>query len=201
MFEAVLRIEFLLCEKPTLHGARGGPPPGDRLTVNFRAKLYAADAELQRRKLGRTMQAIPSLRTIGDRLCGYSDQKMHAVSSAVGQAWIDWLEKSRDTMFGLSTWQMARNLGVDDWYATLYRFESQAVHASDFNRFLHTEEGGGITPTLYPDTEATTLPIRVAAGLVIKGADLVNCRFRLPHNETIRRLGADLEKRLAGEPD
>lgn len=188
MFEAFLRVEFLLCRKPP---ALGRSAPKDRLTVSFRAKLYVLEDAIRLEKYVRMLKGNAELRSHGAQLEVESGQRLTEASTLVGQGWMDWLRNR--TMFGLSTADMARELGWDDWYVGLYRWESRGVHASDFEQHLASDEHGMITPTLYPDTETTTLPIRMANELLLATSDLVNERFRLCYGEPIAQLRDSLQ--------
>ncbi len=195
MFEAFLYIEFLFCKSPPALGSPRAPAPNDRLTVNFRAKLYLLEDAIQRDKYVRMLIANPALRSYGDPHQAGFDRGLKEVYKAVGQDWVDWrLNRRNRTMFGLGVEEMARRLGWKDWYDAVYRAESRGVHGCDFDRFLANEGKGVCTPKLCPDTETTTLPIRLASDFLVAAAQLVNDRFRLGQGAVIRRLHGDLVK-------
>ena len=123
-----------------------------------------------------------------------SHQRLSEASNLVGQGWIDWLKKTRGNMFGLSVEAMARKLGYQDWYDGVYRFDSGGVHACDFEQFLAAEEQGVITPTLYPDAETTTLPMRMGGEVLLAATELASERFRLSYSQRIGELRDSLQK-------
>ena len=186
MFESLLVVLFLLRQKVVFkHGNR--KPPKDRLSVDFRAALYAAKQALNCQKISQAWLETPGLKRDGKKLKQRGDEQVAEARRVIGSDWIGWLKKGN--MFGLSVEVMAKNLGLCKWYQSIYRLQSSGVHAADALHHLECDESMKmITPKLEPNCDSTTGPIHIATEWFVLATDLINRRFGLGHDEEIRSI-------------
>ena len=189
-FEASLVTLSVLRRRIRLNDGKRKPPTprGRRLSVDFRANLYAADVVLKRRKMIQSWLATPGLRRRGKKLEKYVNEDLEKARRAVGDDWIKRLQSG--IILGLSVEVLSRNLGFATWYSAVYRPQSWKVHGADASEHLDWDEAfETITPNLGPDTKDATLPLFLANQLFMRVTDLINDRFQLGHSRAIRRIG------------
>lgn len=186
MFESSLVVLFLLRRRVVLRDGRRLPPtpPKGGLTVKFRAKLFAADQALKEQKKVSAWLRTPGLKRHGKKLERFVNDWVDEEEKRLGAAWIRWLK--RGNVFGLNIEVMARNLGLERWYAGIYRPQSSKVHASDAIDHLGWDDAlAMITPKLEPDVDSTTDPLHLANVPFLMATDLINARFRLGYDDKI----------------
>jgi len=188
MFEVGITVRGLLQESLEL------PPnaPAQQPSIKMRAKLIAAKGFVEDEKWLRLAQK----ETKCDVPTGAHDaaaSRVQAVENQIGTAWIEWIRKG-NSHFGFSVFELARRVGMDDYYHSLYRIQSTGVHSSDLDRFLVAcgdESTGGDTHAdyrLFPDCDSPPAALSLASELVCITLLVVDDHFGLKLREQIEEL-------------
>ena len=185
MFEALLRLEFILCKSPPV---LPNSPHTPRLTVNFRARLYFAEGAVDLDKRSRMLKKHTAFRSRALALKAQADRYVGTITQDVGREWIDWLRSQKRPMFGAGVEWMANGLDKGDVYDSVYRFESASTHACDLEEFLEPDEDGNAVPRLSPDVRMATRPLLMSTEFLLIAIGLVNDRFRLGYEQSIEAL-------------
>jgi hypothetical protein len=190
MFEVVLVVLGLLAQDFEL---RCGAPER-RPTVGLRAKLVLAKMAIDREKYARMVEKGTAL-VLSTTARQNADTWVKDAESALGPQWIEWVRKHKD-YFGLRVGDLAKRLGLDEYYEVIYRIQSGALHASDLDEFIVSsdEESNGshqeLECRLLPDCESAPITLLLARQLVCVTLLEIDRHFGLELEERIKALSA-----------
>lgn len=143
MSEAVLAINFVLLprfipkEKVKGKIVRVKLPFGQRLTRQFRAKLFVAHILLSNNRLIDQIAETRGIRRLGKQLKKKSDvDVLKECENIIGKDWLQRLTKYPFTYSGLNISNLSRSLGAERWYNTIYSIQSEHVHSTDVDNYF-----------------------------------------------------------------
>lgn len=187
LFEATLQMLFVT--KKNVNRRRGWKsapkPPRGSYSMEFRAELYLARTILDDRKRLNVWKQTPGCRRIARKLERPVNELVRASESDIGRVWMRWLCEESQGAFQVET--MAWNLGLERWYAAVYRPQSSIAHAADATRYVEaSDEPGMLDVRLAADVAGAAGAIRLAIALVGRAMEAMNGRFALEFDQTIR---------------
>ena len=189
MFETLLRVSFVLRPGEAFQPKKGLPGWTESCSpsVDFRAMLYVAEVAIRDEKYVRSAKKPPRWKGEFQASHDVAQTRLDKATAQVGAEWMDRLQNG--SMFGLSVIDMARDLDLEWYYDVVYRALSGKVHASDSFDLLSTDESARVvTVNLAPDTDSTTIPLRMAMDLLLEAATVMGEPFKLNCGKDIKRL-------------
>lgn len=183
LFETMLAAQFLLLRRVRLKRGEKKTAipmvPGKPLTTKFRSQLYIANSVFNGSKFARGLAETQGLkrklkkstRQETDLMTQDWEQKLGAV----------WSKRVKENGYaGVKVIDLARSLGYETLYPSMYRPASEGVHATDALRHVRIdEETGEIFFKLAPDREGVANTLRFASLLLFKILDISDERLGL----------------------
>ncbi len=182
MFEVVLVIRGLLSEGLELPKRS----PEQRPSVELRAKLVLAKMAIDRKKYSRTNPSLSSTAMQN------ADTRVKDAKSLLGPQWFECASKW-EGWFGFRGRDLAKKVGLEEYYDVVYRWQSSSHHASDLDHFvLFADEGfegsdQKVESRWFPDCELASSPMELARELVRLAMLEVDRHFDLKLRQEIMR--------------
>ena len=194
LFESMLQTFFVVKRNVRLRRGWENTPkrPRGGFSMEFRAKLYLAHNALNEQKRLNVWKNKRGLKRAARPLSQPVAEMLQYAESFVGAAWMAWLRDKNKSFDAFKVETMSDNLGLSRWYNGVYRRQSTVTHAGDALTHLYP----GNTPMeidahLGAGIERATEPLHLANALFGRAAEVINARFRLGLDKTMKDLSVE----------
>lgn len=217
MFEALLALQYVLkVRKPILADGKpisevkvqlGTPGPNGQypprmlkkvkpLTTQMRAKLYHAYGCIQtEEELNEYIELNRQdlIKEMGDQTI--IRQLAKNAKRAIGPAWAE-RQSFTHHYSGVKIKDLARSYGLEDFYASVYRHQSNTVHGTDGNDFYSNDP---LRLDIGPSPGKIQSILFITSAMVMGAVDTLNGRLGLGFKEEVQRRMKELKKRGSEE--
>lgn len=193
LFESMVQTFFVVKRNVRLRRGWQNTPerPRGGFSMEFRAKLYLARDALNEQKRLNVWKNKPGLKKAAHRISQAVAGMVQDAESFLGAPWMAWLRDKRRSFEAFKVETMSHNLGLSRWYDAVYRVQSTIAHAGDAVNHLDLgSEPMTIDAQLGADIDRVQGPMHLANALCGHTAEVINGRFRLGVDETMKDLAA-----------